>query len=167
MNARHLSLSCEWYTPPDVVERARDALDGIYLDPASCEIAQRTVRAIKWYSKEENGLSRPWSGAVFLNPPGGREPGAATWLHVLVQEYDAGRVSRAIFIGFTLEILQTMQSRGVDPSMFSICVPSKRLKYIRGGRGKQFNPPHSSVIFGLGTHDNRFSDAFRSLGAIL
>lgn len=164
MNPRHLSKSNEWYTPPEVVDRARDALDGIYLDPASCEFAQLTVRAIKWYSKEENGLSRPWSGAVFLNPPGGRKPGAATWLYVLVQEYDAGRVSRAVFVGFSLEILQTMQTRGIDPAKFTLCIPKKRIAYVSPSGAKR-SPPHGSVILGLGTGD-RFAKAFRSLGAI-
>lgn len=167
MNARHLSLSVEWYTPPDVVERARDALDGIYLDPASCEFAQKTVRAIKWYSKEDNGLSRPWKGAVFLNPPGGREPGAAHWLRYLMQEYKENRVSRAVVIGFTLEILQTMQGQGVKPSAFSICVPSRRLKYrMPNGDGSK-QPPHSSVIFGIGITGDRFANAFRDMGDIL
>jgi len=59
----------EWYTPPEWVDRARNAMGTIDLDPASCEVAQQTVRASKWYDKAVNGLRHPWAGNVWLNPP--------------------------------------------------------------------------------------------------
>lgn len=40
------SRSEEYYTPAPIVEAAREVLGGIDLDPASCDMAQETVRAI-------------------------------------------------------------------------------------------------------------------------
>ena len=70
-NVRHSHESVEHYTPAGIVEAARATLGGFDLDPASCEIANRTVRASKYYTKEQNGFIQPWHGKVFLNSPGG------------------------------------------------------------------------------------------------
>src|SRR5947207_14887916 len=43
-----LTGSMEWYTREEWIERARRAMGGIDLDPASCAFAQRTVKAREW-----------------------------------------------------------------------------------------------------------------------
>ncbi len=72
MLAQHSSKSNEHYTPPEVCELARAALGGeIDLDPASCEQANTIVRARRYFTRRDDGLSLPWTGEnVFLNPPG-------------------------------------------------------------------------------------------------
>jgi ParB family chromosome partitioning protein len=62
-------MSDQWYTPSEFIESARRVLGGIDLDPASCEFAQQTVRAERYYTKEDDGLAQPWGGRVYLNPP--------------------------------------------------------------------------------------------------
>jgi hypothetical protein len=71
MIPQHSSETQEHYTPRDIVEAAREVLGGIDLDPASCLEAQQTVRAERYFTRGVNGLFQPWSGRVFLNPPGG------------------------------------------------------------------------------------------------
>jgi hypothetical protein len=57
------------HPPPDIMERAREALGGIDLDPATHPIAQQTIGAATFYTAADNGLDRPWFGRVWLNPP--------------------------------------------------------------------------------------------------
>ena len=61
--------SVESYTPAWIVEIARDVMGGIDLDPASCERANQTVQAKRYFSREDNGLGKEWAGRVWLNPP--------------------------------------------------------------------------------------------------
>jgi hypothetical protein len=59
----------EWFTPAIWVERVREALGEIDLDPASHAIAQQTIRAKTFFTTADNGLKRSWFGRVWLNPP--------------------------------------------------------------------------------------------------
>ena len=67
-NATH-NNDDEWYTPPAIIELCRDAMGGIDLDPASHDVANRCVKATRYFTAADDGLSQPWSGRVFLNPP--------------------------------------------------------------------------------------------------
>ena len=64
MNAAQMinatSGKVEYYTPPAIIEAARQTMGGIDLDPASCEQANRTVQAANYFSAEDNGLLQPW-----------------------------------------------------------------------------------------------------------
>lgn len=135
----------EHYTPRDVVERARALMSSIDLDPASCLEANETVRATKIFTQAENGLAQTWHGNVFLNPPGGRIPGvkgsqAAMWWGKLVEEWLAGNVEQAFFVGFTLEILRTSQSARFPVQCFQRCYPKSRMRF-RGA-----SPTHANVL---------------------
>lgn len=60
----------EWYTPLWIIQRARLAFQGdIDLDPASCEMANRTVQAKRYIAYPNNGLDAEWAGNVWINPP--------------------------------------------------------------------------------------------------
>lgn len=59
----------EWYTPVRYIESARLVMGSIDLDPASCEEANKIVKASKYYSIEDDGLSQSWAGNIWLNPP--------------------------------------------------------------------------------------------------
>jgi hypothetical protein len=136
--ARHSSESSEHHTPPSIVEPARVTLGVIDLDPASCEEANGWTKATRIFTREDDGYTKPWSGRVFLNPPGGlsddqqrpvkskcRETGSCglpighthtgveasqkKWWFKLAREYVMGRVQAGIFVCFSVELLQNTQ----------------------------------------------------------
>ena len=67
----HNSGNHEWYTPAHIVEAARQTMGGIDLDPASSEIANQLVKATRFITIEENGITANWGDAqrVWINPP--------------------------------------------------------------------------------------------------
>lgn len=71
----------EWLTPPEIVQ----ALGAFDLDPCS-PVVRPWDTAAQHYSREHDGLSQPWAGRVWLNPPFGRE--AVKWLRKLVAHGD-------------------------------------------------------------------------------
>ncbi|MEG4294556.1 hypothetical protein Q5692_37840, partial [Microcoleus sp. C2C3] len=62
------SKSDEHGTPHFLAYAAREVLGEINLDPMSNPKAQKIIRAQKFYTKEENGLTKPWIGRIWLNP---------------------------------------------------------------------------------------------------
>lgn len=169
MAIRHSSATPEHFTPPEVIEAAARVLGTIDLDPASTALANRyMVKASKYYNARTNGFDKKWEGTVFLNPPGGRcdEKGRLTsrgknsaaklWWFNLVNQYQNGGVTAAIFIGFSIEILQTTQAHDGTtlpcPLDFPICIPQKRIRFWTetGNRKSPFveskSPSHANVI---------------------
>ncbi len=73
------SASAEWMTPLSLYDRL-DAIWHFTLDP--CTTADNPLGTPKFYTKEDDGLSKDWSGErVFMNPPYGRgKDGIAPWL---------------------------------------------------------------------------------------
>lgn len=72
----------EWLTPPEIIQ----ALGPFDLDPCAPDESIRPWDTAKQhYSRpaliECSGLTSPWFGRVWLNPPYGQETG--TWLHRL------------------------------------------------------------------------------------
>lgn len=100
------SESNEWWTPPPEIEAVRAALGGVIdLDPASHPVPQTWIRAERFFTVEDDGLSKPWHGNVFLNPPYGKTKGRSnqeTWGRYLLEEHRAGRVVRAVYLTKTV-----------------------------------------------------------------
>ena len=63
----------EWLTPPEILR----ALGTFDLDPCA-PVTRPWETAAQHYTVEDDGLSLPWHGRVWCNPPFGRE--AVKWL---------------------------------------------------------------------------------------
>ena len=186
--ARHTMDSPEWYTPTPLVEAARTVMGGIDLDPASHEEANERIQAAKFYDEIMDGLTLPWAGRVFLNPPGGKDAMGkslvpAFW-EMLVREYFDRHVTQAIWIGYSLEQLQTLQQCGTShtPHDFPICFTAKRIAFVENeakkaariaksiaeGKtpSKGASPSHSNYITYMGPNVREFAKAFGEFGKV-
>ena len=150
----------EWYTPRDIIERARQCLGVIDLDPASNDTAQAWIQAGTYYTAE-TPLQAPWAGRVWLNPPFDDTP---AWVARLEQAYTRGNVTAALLLvnsapGYVWwEELWRLRP---------VCMLRERLRFVQadGISGGQAKKGQTIAYYG---HDYRaFVDVFSSLGRII
>ncbi len=163
--ARHTMTSPEWFTPSAIVNAARKVMGGIDLDPASCEEANQIVKAKKFYTKEDDGLTQPWNGMrLFINPPGGRGLVNAFWQKLMSEPAGA----QIVWIGYSLEQLQTLQSHNlVTPLNFSMCVPTRRIQFVAPSGRKAGSPTHANYITYIGDNKDAFDEVFSEFGQVV
>jgi DNA N-6-adenine-methyltransferase (Dam) len=162
------SLSCksiEYYTPAPYIEAAREVMDSIDVDPASNVIANQIVKAGIYYTKETNGIDKPWPGNVFLNPPYGfdsKRPNQARWSQRLIEQYQAGITKQAVLLVNAATETHWFQALWDYP----VCFPCRRVDfYIPDGSISR--AVHSSAFIYLGSRIEEFALVFRQFGRIV
>lgn len=108
-------------------------LGRIDLDPASCALANSRIRAARYYTAADNGLSKPWHGNVFLNPPG--DPRGrlvkAFWRRAVEHAAHGGTV---LWVGFSLEQLRSLQNWAdgevvASPMRYPLVIARQRIRW--------------------------------------
>jgi hypothetical protein len=138
----------------------------IHLDPASSEEFNFYVKAFMIYTEQSNGVlpECEWAGNVFLNPPGGL---VKEFWQKLIKEYNSGRVSRAVWVGFSVEQLCTLADEPYHPADYSICYLRKRLNFVREDLSVGGSPSHGNYISAIGCDPAEFERLFGHLGKIV
>ena len=156
LRQRPTMQSVECYTPEKYIEAARKVLGAIVLDPASCEEANQVVKASKIFTKEQNGLTQPWHGRVWLNPPYCGEAGP--FIEKLASEYQAQNVTEAIVL-----VNSNHDAVWFKPLFDGVlCFTDHRLKFY-----DRQSPRVSSVFTYLGPKPDRFAQEFAPFGAVV
>ncbi len=147
-NTEHSSASPDWGTPVDVIEAIRMVLGGVIdLDPFSSELFNEAVQARNIYTLKDDALSIPiWHpGTAIVNPPGDKsgELVKRCW-EKLIEQYLMGQISSAVWVGFNISQLQTLQLAKVEanPMHFPFCVPSSRWCF------RETTSDHQPSLFG-------------------
>jgi phage N-6-adenine-methyltransferase len=73
-HAGNSAVSETWTTPKELLEPLYSVFGAFDLDPCSPTSNKRTapVKARAYYTEADDGLSLPWFGTVYMNPPYGR-----------------------------------------------------------------------------------------------
>jgi ParB family chromosome partitioning protein len=153
----------EWHTPPEYLAAARDVLGEFDLDPASTALAQRTVRATQYFTKETDGLKQDWHGRVWLNPPYA-QPFIADFVTKLVTEVQAGRVTAAIML--THNYTDTAWFHEAASACSAICFTRGRVRFVSPS-GELATPTQGQAFFYFGTEPNRFAERFATVGFVV
>ncbi len=153
----------EWFTPAEYVEKARETLGRIDLDPASHVLAQKTVRATAFYTAAENGLTQPWSGRVWLNPPYSREL-MSPFVDKFLSEYARGAIEQAILL--THDYTDTGWFHAAARAARAICLARTRIHFLAPS-GEECSPRRGQTFFYFGRDDGAFRRAFSDIGLIM
>jgi hypothetical protein len=166
MNAAQLinqsSSEVEWYTPKWIIEAAREVMDGIALDPASSDAANKIVGASRYFTKEENGLRRMWCAeSVWVNWPFGRV-GNPIWVQKIEREYVSCRSGQICCICYACTSEAWFQPLAVFPQ----CFLTPRTNYLLPNGKKKPGVTKGSVVTYLGPRVKEFAEMFRRYGVI-
>jgi hypothetical protein len=155
------SETAEHYTPKDFLEVVYRVFGGYPdLDPCSNSDDTPNVAAHVHYSEQDDGLSRPWRGRVFMNPPYGREIGA--WVEKLRREWARGEVIELIALLPARTDTAWFEALTADTDDLVICFLGGRLTFI----GNEDPAPFPSMAAYIGPNHDEFVKDFLPLGSL-
>ena len=153
----------EWYTPTEYLEAARDVLGAFDLDPASTSYGQRTVKAKAFFTKTDDGLTHPWLGRVWLNPPY-MQPDIARFVEKLVEEYQSQRTTAAILL--THNYTDTAWFHLAASACAAICFTRGRIAFL-DSNGSPASPTQGQAFFYYGPKRKQFQARFSEIGFLV
>lgn len=152
----------DWCTPVKYIEMAREVMGDIDLDPASNDFAQERIKAKQYYTKETNGLDKPWNGRVWLNPPYSRI--ITKFVNKLIWEYGINNCKQAIMLVNSKTDTRWFQ-RLLNMGGF-LCFVNGRISFEHPEREAEA-PRHPNAFFYFGTDYAKFLNTFRNIGVIV
>lgn len=164
----HLSSACHhWHTPPSFLSLVTAVFQGqkVDLDPCSDQAAQQHICARKYYTAVDDGLSRPWEGRVFVNPPFGAEGGhslSGAFFQKAEREYQQGTAT---------EILLVLKA-AIGYAWFKPILQwphawlHARIAFLPHGQQARVQNPHGSIVVYLGPHVKHFCQVFSAVASI-
>lgn len=166
------SESEEWYTPHEIIEGVRWFLGGIELDPASCWAANQWIKADRYYTEADDGLSKEWkANTLFLNPPYGKSGAKSNqdiWARKLESEYYKGNVKEAILLSKCVPAYIWWERLF---RLWPVCFIEERVEFLRlSGQGEIISKGRAKAgtnLWYLGRSVYGFIEAFSCFGRVI
>lgn len=148
----------EWYTPSEYIEAARKAMGSIDTDPASNDIANKVVKAEKYYTIETDGLAHDWHGNVWMNPPYSSDL-ITKFIEKLKEQ--RGNYEQAIIL--VNNATETQWFYEIVKIASAVCFPKSRVKFYMPD-GKTGAPLQGQAVLYVGNNTEKFISAFGGIG---
>ena len=155
----HNSGENEWYTPTKFINSARKVMGEINLDPASCPAANKTVKAKKIFTKDDDGLTKEWRGNIWMNPPYA-QPLIGQFCEKLYEEYCAGYLCQACVL--VNNATETKWFAKLVEVSSAVCFPQGRIKFIDKDGNPGGAPLQGQAILYIENNDGENVKAFLS-----
>jgi hypothetical protein len=150
----------EWYTPETYIRAATAVMGEIDIDPASTEVANSVVKAKQIYTSADDGLTKNWSGKVWLNPPYSFEL-ISKFCDKLRVHFAKGDITEAIVL--VNNATETMWFNKLINCASSVMFPCKRIRFWSPD-GRLSQPLQGQSLIYLGNNPERFTAVFKSFG---
>lgn len=154
----------EWYTPLRFVELARSAMGGIDTDPASSAIANKTVKAEKFFTAEDDGRAQTWEGRVWMNPPYA-QPLMSDFAEAVSSKFESGEIDQACIL--VNNATETQWFQRMLSTASAVCFPKSRIKFLDPDGNASGAPLQGQAIVYMGDEVTAFQAAFCGEGSVL
>ena len=148
----------EWYTPAEYIEAARKAMGSIDTDPASNDIANKVVKAEKYYTIETDGLAHDWHGNVWMNPPY-----SSDLITKFIEKLKEQRENYEQAIILVNNATETQWFYEIVKIASAVCFPKSRVKFYMPD-GKTGAPLQGQAVLYVGNNPEKFISAFGGIG---
>ena len=152
----------EWYTPAPYVEAARTVMGAIDLDPASSGAANEIVGAARFYTPGDDGLTQPWKGRLWMNPPYS-QPLIDRFCTRIAREYAAGAITEACAL--VNNATETGWFQEMVAQSTAVCFPRGRVRFWHPAKSSSAPLQGQAVVY-LGPDPECFADEFRRFGFV-
>ena len=162
----HVALNSgenEWYTPKPYIDAAKAAMGRIDTDPASSTMAQGTVEAETYYTKEDDGLDKQWAGNVWMNPPY-EQPLVKNFCDKFIEKYESHEISQGCVL--VNNATETAFGQKMLSSCNAVCFPSGRIKFIDKEGAPSGAPLQGQMVLYFGDNISNFIDSFCQFGVV-
>jgi phage N-6-adenine-methyltransferase len=151
----------EWYTPEYLIASAKVVMGKIDLDPATSELANKTIKAEFFMTKEMNGLDKKWFGNVWLNPP---------YAQPLISQFAEAVVNKRSEYDQAIVLINNATDTDWLQKMTKICDAEcqvkTRIKFLDVD-GNPGAPLQGQIILYFGSNKNLFINEFKQYGVCL
>ena len=153
----------EWFTPSEIIERAREVMGSIDIDPASCAQANKAVKATKYFTKKDDGLNQEWRGNVFINPPFAY-PTVEQFAEKLIESFLSRVTRQAIWLS-NASVGSAWWNGLVHKGL--VCFPYKRIKFYKSERETTETSQLGQSIVYMGERYGPFIEGFSEMGWVV
>ncbi|ELK54701.1 hypothetical protein D320_08635 [Haloferax sp. BAB-2207] len=153
----------EFATPAKIWRPLSRAVGGFDLDPASG--AEPTPIAPTRFTADDDGLSRPWFGSVFCNPPwssNGDGSAKHTWLQKARSEAHRDAVDVVVVVLPADTSAHWFHDHVLEAEAVCLVGPG-RIPFV----GEDRNPSFQLSVSAFGTIEQPLLDALNTLGAVI
>ena len=152
----------QWLTPTDILTRVDAVMGGIDLDPCANSLRPKHVPSTHCYTKEDDGLTRPWQGRVFMNPPYARgviDP----FVDKFINELSSGRMKSGIALVNADTSTRWFRRLAIHADVIGFFSP--RLKFVHADTLEQAkgSQPRPQAVIGFHVSPRLFDDQFVDL----
>ena len=152
----------EYYTPLPILEAARDMVGQFELDPFSNAEANKRVQAMRFFTKEDDGLKQSWECQSFwMNHPFSKTLNPLCVLKV-VAEHEIGRAGEGFCLTYACTSERWFQPLLDRPQ----CFLSPRTNYHLPDGTLKKGVTKGSVVTYFGSRVSFFKGCFRHLGKV-
>ena len=136
-------------------------MGGIDLDPASSASANEVVGAAVYFDVQDDGLSRPWAGRVWMNPPYSK---GKVWpfCETLSEHVAAEDISQACVL--VNNATETAAFQRMAELASAICFPARRIKFWHPDKDDTDSPLQGQAVLYLGLNTDNFLSIFVYFG---
>lgn len=156
-----------WFTPSIYTEMAREVMGEIDLDPFSSSVANRHVKAKRYFDIDKDAFKQQWfqdQGRVFMNPPYGRKI-----IDAAVDIFLANLANESIAQGIILvnNATETRWFHSLLRFADAICFPDHRIAFENDDGKHVSGNTRGQVFFYFGHKSSKFREVFSRIGAVL